>query len=55
MRQKKPRHKETLTVSVTVEVSDDQSVESKCRMLLQWAGLYDKNFLKKVEKVDENH
>jgi hypothetical protein len=44
MRKKKPRHKETLTVSVTVEVTDDQAVESKCRMLLQWASTYDKEF-----------
>lgn len=53
-RQKKPKHQEKLTITVTVEVSDDQSIESKCRQLIYWARLYDKNFSKKVEKVSEN-
>lgn len=51
---KKPRHLERLTVTVTVPVTDDQSIESKCVMLLQWARTYDKHFSKKVEKVSEN-
>ena len=53
-REKKPRVKYLLTVTVELELTETRDLLKAVPLLFNAARTYDKNFTKKVEKVSEN-